>query len=56
MQLAAGSTPAAGVAIRRHRAVAWPRAESLNAEPIRGARKVTGQGASPAVSLAGHSP
>jgi len=46
MQLEMGSTPAAGVAIRRPRRMAWPRAESLNGEPVWGAQKVTGEGAS----------
>src|SRR5450755_4750821 len=41
-----GSTPAPGVASRRPRRVAGPRAESLNGESVRGAQKVTGEGAS----------
>ena len=46
MQLEMGSTPAPGVASRRPRRVAGPRAESLSGESVRGAEKVTGEGAS----------
>ena len=46
MQLEMGSTPAPGVASRRPRRVAGPRAESLCSESVRGAEKVTGEGAS----------
>ena len=45
MQLEMGSTPAPGVASRRPRRVAGPRAESLSSESVRGAEKVTGEGA-----------
>lgn len=46
MQLEMGSTPAPGVASRRPRRVAGPRAEPLNGESVRGTEKVTGEGAS----------
>jgi hypothetical protein len=46
MQLEMGSTPAPGVASRRPRRVDGPRTESLNGESVRGAEKVTGEGAS----------
>jgi hypothetical protein len=46
MQLEMGSTPAPGVASRRPRRVAEPRAESLSGESVRGAEKVTGEGGS----------
>ena len=46
MQLELGSTPAPGVASRRPRRVAGPRAESLNGGSVQGAQKVTGEGAS----------
>jgi hypothetical protein len=46
MQLEMGSTPAPGVGSRRPRRVAGPRAESLCSESVRGAEKVTGEGAS----------
>jgi hypothetical protein len=46
MQLEMGSTPAPGVSSRRPRRVAGPPAESLNAESVRRAEKVTGEGAS----------
>ena len=45
MQLEMGSTPAPGVASRRPRRVAGPRAESLSSESVRGAERVTGEGA-----------
>jgi hypothetical protein len=40
-----GSTPAPGVASRRPRRVAGPRAESLSSESVQGAEQVTGEGA-----------
>jgi hypothetical protein len=40
-----GTTPAPGVASRRPRRVAGPHAESLSSEFLRGAAKVTGEGA-----------
>ena len=46
MQLEIGSTPAPGVASRRPRRVAGPRAEPLSSESGRGAEKVTAEGAS----------
>jgi hypothetical protein len=46
MQLKTGSTPAPGVASRRPRRVAGPRAEPLSSESVRAAAKVTGVGAS----------
>ena len=46
MQSEMGSTPALGVASRRPRRVAGPRAESLSSEFVRGAENVTGEGAS----------
>ena len=46
MQLEMGSTPAPGVASRRPRRVAGPRAEPRSSESVRGAEKVTGEGAS----------
>jgi len=46
MQLEMGSTPAPGVASRRPRRVAGPRAWSLRSEFVRGAEQVTGGGAS----------
>jgi hypothetical protein len=47
MPLEMGSTPRPpGVASRRPRRVAEPRAESLSSESVRGAEKVTGEGAS----------
>jgi len=45
MQLEMGSTPAPGVASRRPRRVAGPRAESPGSESVRRAAKVTGEGA-----------
>ena len=45
MQLEMGSTPAPGVASRRPRRVAGPLAESPSSESVRGAEKVTGEGA-----------
>jgi hypothetical protein len=46
MRVEMGSTPAPGVASRRPRRVAGPRAELLNGEFVREAQKVTGEGAS----------
>ena len=40
-----GSTPAPGVASRRPRRMAGPRAESRSSEPVGVAKKVTGEGA-----------
>jgi len=47
MQLEMGSTPAPGVASRRPRRLAGPRAESLSSESVQAAEQVTGEGASP---------
>jgi hypothetical protein len=46
MQLELGSTPAPGVASRRPRRVAGPRAEPPRSESVQGFEKVTGEGAS----------
>jgi hypothetical protein len=45
MHLEMGSTTTPGVASRRPCRVAGPRTESLDGESVRGAEKVTGEGA-----------